>query len=313
MNLKNFFRRTKASVIPPLAVCSAIAAQHGFLQFYVVKIFIADFKAPAISLIHGALWEIFIRFAFSLAVIVVLIAFPKTFLLGLKSPRLLILLAIISSLSFIIPWHREVYKATNFTFHFSLSLILSEFCTVAVATFVTNGLSTLFKTSSHPHMLLLMTEATITASFIVIPLTQILTKNFTNFIIFQEITYFISGFGLFTLIVGSFFWPKKDKQLVSNEQVSKIQKQFSVKFTKAVKNQIKINFGNKSARGTGGNNSSENVESNEITPPQTANPSSENRSPFSLIWSPHFLFPLIGRIFRQSRIVLFLQPAFVFH
>uniref|UniRef100_A0A914YEL2 Uncharacterized protein n=1 Tax=Panagrolaimus superbus TaxID=310955 RepID=A0A914YEL2_9BILA len=73
MNLKNLFRRSKVSVIPPLAVCSAIAAEHGFLQFYIVKVFIADFKAPAISLIHGALWEICIRFAFSLAAIIVLV------------------------------------------------------------------------------------------------------------------------------------------------------------------------------------------------------------------------------------------------
>lgn len=74
MNFRNIFRRPKASIVPPLLVCGAIAAQHGFLQFYIVKVFLGDYNAPTIALIYGALWEICIRLAFTIAGIVVLVS-----------------------------------------------------------------------------------------------------------------------------------------------------------------------------------------------------------------------------------------------
>ena len=117
----NFFKKNKIIVIFPLLICWVISAQHGFLQFHILKVFLIDYGTPAVELVHGVLWEMLFKFFIQVFSIIILVSYnniikintlfqifcPKIILKKTESPFVLIFLTIFNAAVFLIPWHCE--------------------------------------------------------------------------------------------------------------------------------------------------------------------------------------------------------------
>uniref|UniRef100_A0A7E4W9E5 Transmembrane protein n=1 Tax=Panagrellus redivivus TaxID=6233 RepID=A0A7E4W9E5_PANRE len=301
--LRQLVTRSRDSVLPPLFVCGAIAAQHGFVQFYILKIFMVEFKASAGALIGGAIWLMFIRFVFSVTGIVSMLMFKKE-ISHFWSIKMMVPLAGLSAVGFLVPWHEHLFGSNHMEFHFSLSLLLAELSTSLIGSFVTEALTKNLKTLPKPSTLVFMTETAITLSSLLIPVTQLVTHNFHDgFDIFLNVIYVTTAGVALTVLSCIFVWPKAEQSLTTS-----IQRGLSVRFSKRVRDKIKIRLGVKKAGAT----SDATVESGS-GPPPTETPSpipggSKKEALKSCIGSlklsvsPHFIYPLIGRVARQSRI-----------